>query len=140
MKDCTRGVVRTPPKSEMTARMRPFRSAIAAHHLVVPESLASLDRPAEEGDVGLDPRLADFRGADQRPASAQRLTVLIVGPQLQRRPPLYAVRPVLGREQGLTDLDRGAIGVAENRRHLLVAVSTGARGTCGAQRPQAPLG
>ena len=49
-------------------------------------------------------------------------TPLVVGPQLQRRPPLHSVGPVLGREQGLGDLGRAAVGLAEDRRQPLVAV------------------
>src|SRR5580693_4682937 len=48
------GVVRTPPKSETIASIRPLAlapdSATGAGDLVVAEALAALDRPAEEGD------------------------------------------------------------------------------------------
>ena len=54
---------------------RPPRSAqpSLAHHLVVAEALAALDRPAEEGDLGVEARAVDRAGADQRAGAAQRL-------------------------------------------------------------------
>src|SRR5215213_2358272 len=66
MKDWTRGLVRTPPKSETTTSMPDPFSGIAPHHLVMPEALAALDRPAEEGDVRIEPRPVHGAGADQR--------------------------------------------------------------------------
>ena len=74
------------------------------------------------------------------PAPRSGCAVLVVDPELQRRPALHAVGPVLGREQRLGDLDRGAVGVAEDRDDLLVAVVAGARGPHRAQRQQAAVG
>src|SRR4051794_37740412 len=114
MKDSTRGLVRTPPKSETTTSIPAAFSGISrAHDLVVAEALAAVERPAEEGDVGIDPGTVHGAGADQRAAAAHRLS-LLADPELQGRPPLHAVGPVLGREQGLGDLDRGGIGVADD--------------------------
>ena len=56
MKDSTSGVVRTPPKSQTIALI--LASAIVAHDLVVAEPLASLERPAEEGDLRPQPGVA----------------------------------------------------------------------------------
>ena len=61
------------------------------------------------------------------PAPRSGAAVLVVGPELQRRPPLDAVGAVLGREQGLGELHRGAVGAAEDRGQLLVAVGLAAR-------------
>src|SRR4051794_8571266 len=107
------GVVRTPPKSQTTARKRLAGGSAmgAAGDLVGAETLASLDRPAEEGDPGVDPLAAHVDAVDQRAGAAQRPHLLDVGPQLQRRPPLHAVLAVLGREQRFLELQRGAIGV-----------------------------
>ena len=48
--------------------------------------------------------------------------------------------PYSVESSALGDLDRGAVGVAEDRRHLLVAVVAGAGGPHGAQREQAAVG
>src|ERR1044072_6446259 len=110
MKDCRSGVVSTPRKSETIASMRPAGSAIFADDLVVAEALAPFQRPAEEGDLGLLARAPHPGGADQRAGPTQRLALFPVDPELQGRASLDAVRPVLGREQGLGDLHRGAVG------------------------------
>src|SRR6478672_10717497 len=136
MKDSISGDVSTPPKSETIVLI----SAIAAHDLVVAEPLASLDCPAEEGDRSGQPRMADLGGADQGAGTPQRLPVLVVEPELERRPALHAVRPVLGREQRLGDVDRGAVGPAEHRPDRLLAVPAGALRTHGAERKQAAVG
>src|SRR5262249_42972080 len=125
MNDCTSGVVRTPPKSEMIASIR---SAIGPDDLVVAEPLASLERPAEERDLGGQARPADRAGADQGPGPAQRLTLIALHPELERRPALHPVGSVLGREQRLGDLDRGAVGIAEDGGERLVAMLGGALG------------
>ena len=119
MNDSISGVVRTPPKSEITASIR---SAIDPYDLVMAEPLAPLERPAEEGDLGGEAGAADRAGADQRPGSPQGLPLLAVDPELERRPALHAVGAVLGREQCLGDLDRCAVGIAEDRREGLIAV------------------
>ena len=56
------------------------------------EALAALERPAEEGDLGVEAGALDRAGADQRAGAAQRLPLLAVDPELERRPPLDAVR------------------------------------------------
>ena len=72
MKEPNSGVVRTPPKSETTASMRPPLSialpgasspdsATGPGDLVVAEPLAPLDRPAEEGDPASRARRARRR-------------------------------------------------------------------------------
>src|SRR5690242_15941367 len=121
MNDWTSGVVRTPPKSEITTSIR-AASAIGADDLVMAEPVAALHRPAEEGDLGVKPGAAQGAGADQRARAPQRGGGILLGPELERRPPLDAVRAVLGREQHLGDLDRGPVGIAEDRRDLLVAM------------------
>src|SRR5512146_475869 len=140
MKDWTRGVVRTPPKSEITALTLLSDSVIGPDQLVVTQALAALDRPAEEGDLGDQPRPAHPGGADQRARAAQRLSLFAVWPELERRPPLHAVGPVLGREQRLRHLDRGAVGAAEDGGQLLVAVLAAAGRAHRAQRQQAAVG
>ena len=95
MNDSISGDVRTPPKSEITASIR---SAIAPHHLVVAEALTALQRPAEERDLGGEARAADRAGADQGAAAAQRLALLAVDPELERRP-CAGPRPVRTRSR-----------------------------------------
>src|SRR5436305_2970003 len=136
MKDSISGVVSTPPKSEMIVLI----SAIAAYDLIVAEPLAPLDRPAKEGDRPRQPRVADLSGADQSAGAAQRLPVFVVEPELERRPALHPVRPVLGREQALGDVDWGAIGAAEHRPDRLLAVPPGALRAHRAERKQASVG
>src|SRR5680860_188719 len=140
MNDWINGVVRTPPKSETTASIRALRSAIAVHNLVVAQPLASLDRPAEEGDLRGLAGLAHLGGADQRAGAAQRLPRFAVGPELERSPPLHSVGPVLGREQRLGDLDRGAVRIAEDGGHLLLPVLARPPRAHRAQRQQAAVG
>ena len=138
MKESSSGVVRTPPKSETIALILSHRPR---DDLVVAEPLAALDRPAEEGDLGARGRVAAPRlELISVPAPRSGRPVLVVGPELQRRPALHPVLAVLGREQGLVELDGGAVGVAEHRRHLLLAVPAGAAGPRGAQRQQAAVG
>ena len=126
MKDSSSGVVRTPPKSEIDGLDPGVPSAIGADDLVVAEAVAALQRPAEEGDLRASPGRTHRAGADQAAGAAQRRAALAVGPELERRPALDAVGPVLGGEQRLGELDRGAVGAAEDRGHLLVAVVLGA--------------
>src|SRR6187549_46344 len=123
MNDCTSGVVRTPPKSEMTASTRP---SATPHHLIVTEPVAALELPAKEGDVGDQVVAPHPGGADQRAGAPLRAyLVLSVGPELQGGAPLHTVGAVLGGEQGLGDLDGGAVGAAEDGADRLVAVSGG---------------
>src|SRR4051794_7779657 len=136
MKDSISGVVRTPPKSEMIVLI----SAIAAYDLVVAKSLAPLEGPAEEGNCPGQPGVADLSSADQGAGAAQRLSVLVVEPELERRPTLHAVWPVLGREQRLGDVDRGAVGAAEHRPDRLLAVSVGTLRAHSAEGKQATVG
>src|SRR5207342_1199385 len=84
MKELSNGVVRTPPKSQTTASI----SGIRAGDLVGAQALAPLDRPAEEGDLGVEAAPLDPGRADQRAGPAQRPAVLGVRPQLQADPPL----------------------------------------------------
>src|SRR5215218_8769579 len=124
-KAASRGVVRTPPKSEMTVVILVAgESAIGdgAGDLVGAEPLAPLDRPAEEGDLGIEPLTPHADGVDQGAGAAQRPHLLGGGPELQRRPPLHSVLAVLGREQRLRELQRGAVGVAEDACDFLVTV------------------
>src|SRR5947208_10046107 len=136
MNDSIRGVVSTPPKSEMIVLI----SVIAAHDLVVAEPLAPLDRPAEEGDRSGQPRVADLGGTDQVAGAPQRLAVLVIEPELERRPALYAVGSVLGREQGLGDVDGGAVGRAEHRPYRLLAMAARALWPHRTERKQAAVG
>src|SRR4051794_19435120 len=101
MKEESSGVVRTPPKSETTASI----SGIGAGHLIGAEPLAPLDRPAEEGDLGVEATPLDRGRADQRAGPAQRPPVLGVEPELERRAPLDAILAVLSREQRLLEGD-----------------------------------
>src|SRR5262249_49126070 len=133
-KDSNSGVVRTPPKSEMTASI----SAIAAD-LVVAEPLAALDRPAEEGDHRVEPVALDRYRADQRAAAAHRPAVLAAGPDLERGAALDPVLAVLGREQRLLELDRRRVGVAEDGGGVLVAVAVAAGWEGRGQREQAAV-
>ncbi len=106
MKDCSSGVVRTPPKSEidrlrmLSHRRGPPRSGRAPR---APRPTSGRRRSRRRGPA----RLTET-GADQRAGAAQRLPVLGVGPELQRRPPLHAVGAVLGREQRLSKTSTGA--------------------------------
>src|SRR6478672_733682 len=125
MNDSTRGLVSTPPKSEITTSIPASFSGISAHHLVVAQALAAFQRPAEEGDGGVEPLAVHGAGVDQAARAAHRLA-FVVHPELQRRAALDAVGPVFGREQRLGDLDRGAVGVADDRNDLLGAVIAGA--------------
>ena len=79
-------------------------------------------------------------GADQRAGAAQRLALLAVEPELERRPALNAVRAVLGREQRLGDLGRRSVGPTEHRSDDLLAVTAGSLGPHSAQRQQAAVG
>src|SRR6478752_7714859 len=139
MNDSTRGLVRTPPKSETTTSIPAAFSLIGgAHDLVVAEALASRERPAKEGDVRIEPGSVYGAGADQAAGAAQRLH-LLADPELQGRPPLNPVRAVLGREERLGDLDRGGVRVTEDRDDLLSPVVGGARRPHRAQRQQAAV-
>src|SRR3954454_25389050 len=95
MKEESSGVVSTPPKSETIASI----SGIGTGDLVGAQALAPLDRPAEEGDLGVEAAPLHRARADQGAGPAQRPAVLGVRPQLQGGPPLHAVLAVLGREQ-----------------------------------------
>src|ERR1700761_1995145 len=140
------GVVRTPPKSETIASMRPLPPALAPGSatgpgdLVVAEALAALDRPAEEGDRRRQAVGLGGDRADQRAGAAQRPAVLQVEPQLERRPPLHRVLAVFGREQRLLEDHRRPVGVAEDREQRLLAVAVAVRRRRPAHRQQPAVG
>src|SRR6185437_5593170 len=144
MKEPISGVVRTPPKSQTTASMRPLPvapdSATGPRDLVVAEALAALERPAEEGDRRLQPIGRRGDRADQGAGAAQRPPVLRVEPQLQRRPALHRVLAVFGREQCLLEDHGAGVGVAEHREQRLVAVALAVRRRRSAQRQPPAVG